>query len=152
MSSLTDFDSVIDFAVREEEKANALYTEMVDKVDRGHLKEAFTELAAEEAKHKEYLLRIKGGGEGLKPSADRINDLGIAEMMREVEMDENLDYQHILVFAMKREKAAFKMYTALAEASDDAKMRETFEALAQEEAKHKLRIETEYDETILTEN
>ena len=83
---------------------------------------------------------------------DSINDLGIAEMMREVEMDKNLDYQHILVFAMQREKAAVQMYSALARASDDEKMRQTFEALAQEEEKHKLRIETEYDQTILTEN
>jgi len=152
MSSLTTFDAVIDFAIHEEEKAAELYAAMAEQVGKGHLKVSFEELAEEEKKHKEYLLRIKGGGEGLKPTDQKINDLGIAEMMREVEMDKDLDYQHILVFAMQREKAAFQMYSALARAADDEKMRQTFEALAQEEAKHKLRIETEYDQTILTEN
>ena len=53
---------------------------------------------------------------------------------------------------MKQEKAAFKLYSDLAEAAEDEGVRNTFLALAQEEAKHKLRFETEYDEHILSGN
>ena len=63
-----------------------------------------------------------------------------------------MDYQHVLILAMKREKAAFKLYTDLAAAVDDAGIKAAFESLAQEEAKHKLRFEVEYDDNILIEN
>jgi rubrerythrin len=53
---------------------------------------------------------------------------------------------------MKKENAAFKMYTELASQTPDPKIKETFLALAQEEAKHKLRFEMEYDEEILKED
>ena len=62
-----------------------------------------------------------------------------------------LDYQQALIVAMKKEKAAFKLYSALAEQTTDAAFRELFLALAQEEAKHKLRFEVEYDEEFLSE-
>ena len=42
--------------------------------------------------------------------------------------------------------------TDLAALADDAELKAIFEALAQEEAKHKLRFEVEYDERILIEN
>jgi rubrerythrin len=44
------------------------------------------------------------------------------------------------------------MYTDLAATVDDESLRETFLALAQEEAKHKLRFEVEYDDVIMQEN
>jgi rubrerythrin len=53
---------------------------------------------------------------------------------------------------MKAEKAAYKLYNDLASATDDAGLRETLLSLAQEEAKHKLRFELEYDEQILKDN
>ena len=63
-----------------------------------------------------------------------------------------MDYQDALILAMKREKAAFRLYTDLAAATDDADLKSTFEALAQEEARHKLKIEIEYDDRILQDN
>ena len=53
---------------------------------------------------------------------------------------------------MKKEKAAFRLYSDLAAKTDDANRKETMLGLAQEEAKHKLRFEVEYDEFVLTEN
>jgi len=57
-----------------------------------------------------------------------------------------------LIIAMKAEKAAYKLYNELATSIDDANVQEIFLGLAQEEAKHKLRFEIEYDDMILTEN
>jgi len=53
---------------------------------------------------------------------------------------------------MKAEKAAFILYTDLALATDDPGLKETLLRPAQEEAKHKLRFEIEYDDEILKEN
>ena len=57
-----------------------------------------------------------------------------------------------LILAMKKEKAAFQLYTDLAAETEDPEVKAIFEGLAQEEAKHKLRFEVEYDDMILTEN
>ena len=70
----------------------------------------------------------------------------------EVEPDEDLDYQKALILAMKKEKAAFMLYTDLADQADDAELKDVFKALAQEEAKHKLRFEIEYDNVYLRDN
>ena len=53
---------------------------------------------------------------------------------------------------MKQEKAAFKLYSDLARMASTAELRELLLGLAQEEAKHKLRFEIEYDENVLKEN
>jgi len=53
---------------------------------------------------------------------------------------------------MKREKAAFKLYLALSEKVDKTEYKELFKQLAQEESRHKLRFELEYDEYVLKDN
>jgi len=53
---------------------------------------------------------------------------------------------------MNKEKAAFRLYTSLSERAEDAALKELFAALAQEESKHKLRFEVEYDDFVLREN
>jgi rubrerythrin len=63
-----------------------------------------------------------------------------------------MSYQDALVVAMNREKAAFKLYMKLASRVEDATLRDLFLSLAQEESKHKLRFELEYDEYVLREN
>jgi rubrerythrin len=53
---------------------------------------------------------------------------------------------------MNKEKAAFKLYSALANRANSDEMKNVFMSLAQEESKHKLRFEIEYDEFVLREN
>jgi len=65
---------------------------------------------------------------------------------------DNMNYQEALVVAMQAEKHAYMLYNDLAGKIDDVALKDLFLALAQEEAKHKLRFEVEYDEHILTEN
>jgi rubrerythrin len=114
------------------------------------MKQSLEEFAAEERRHKQVLQDIHKQG-GLRPSSEQIQDLGLAEMLRDVDEKADLDYQQLLIFAMQREKDAFRMYSSLADIAQDAKLRLTLQALAQEEAKHKLRFEIEYDQTVLTE-
>ena len=59
---------------------------------------------------------------------------------------------HAEIVAMQREKAAYRLYTDLANNIDDPEMKELFLGLAQEEAKHKLYFEVQYDDQILKHN
>ena len=53
---------------------------------------------------------------------------------------------------MKKEKAAYRLYLDLAAVGEDEELTDMFLSLAQEEAKHKLRFEIEYDDEIMKEN
>ena len=79
-------------------------------------------------------------------------DLKIGDYLTDVEPGPNLNYQEALIVAMKKEKASFKLYIDLAAITDNENLRSVFSLLAQEEAKHKLRFEIEYDDYVLSEN
>ena len=83
---------------------------------------------------------------------ENVADLKIADYVVNVKASPNMSYQDALVVAMNKEKAAFRLYTSLAERASDAGLKELFNALAQEESKHKLRFEVEYDDFVLREN
>jgi len=86
-------------------------------------------------------------------SQQKVADLKIGDYLVAVEpIEGELDYQKALIIAMKKEKAAFRLYTDLAGKVDDRGIRDLLLGLAQEEAKHKLRFEIEYDDMILAEN
>jgi rubrerythrin len=97
------------------------------------------------------LLDVKAGKRLLKAER-KVLDLKIGDYLVDTEPCADMDYQDALIVAMKKEKKAFKMYTDLAEATDDENLQTTFLSLAQEEAKHKLRFEIEYDDYVMAEN
>ena len=82
----------------------------------------------------------------------QILDLKLSDYTVAEEPGPGADYQTVLIFVMKKEKAAFKLYTDLAGMTTDPAIQELLLSLAQEEAKHKLRFEIEYDDNILSEN
>jgi rubrerythrin len=111
----------------------------------------FEGFAREEQGHKAKLAAIKEGRVDL-PAPAKVQDLKIGDYLVDQKPNPELDYQEALILAMKKEKAAFRLYSDLANVTEDEKLRQVFQALAQEEAKHKLRFEIEYDDNILTEN
>ena len=144
-------EEILDYAIQREQAAHDFYLDLAKKLARPGMKEIFTQFAGEELGHKAKLQSIKSG-KRLMPAAQKVVDLKIADYLVDVDSEGDLDYQRALILAMKREKDSFRLYTDLARASDEAELKATFLALAQEEAKHKLRFEVEYDEVILSEN
>jgi len=140
-------DDVLDFAIQREEAAAQLYESMAESVERPEMREALLEFAEEEKRHKKRLLKIK---EGDLPavSEEQIADLKIADYVELPDVNAKMDYPEALRFAMNSEKAAFKLYSDLA-AISGPKIAAVLRSLAQEEAKHKLRFELEYDDNVL---
>ncbi len=151
METFGSADEILDFAIAREQDAFDFYTGWSKRTKSDAMRKFFEELASEERKHKEFLEQIKAGRE-LAPFESKIEDLKIAEFMVQSAPDEDLSYQDALILAMKREKASFKLYNYLADVADEAKLKDLFRKLAQEEAKHKLRLEIEYDDNIMPEN
>jgi desulfoferrodoxin-like iron-binding protein len=141
-------DDILDFAIKKEEEAFKFYNDWAQKVEKTWLQDVFKDFARDEQKHKEMLLKIKKGSI-LNKSDEKIIDLKISDYLVDLIPSPEMDYQHALIVAMKREKASFKLYTDLAKTTKDESLRSTFHILAQEEAKHKLKLETVYDKDIL---
>ncbi|MFC1888493.1 ferritin family protein [Thermodesulfobacteriota bacterium] len=144
-------DEALDFAIGKEQEASDFYTDLAGKMEKPWMAELFRDFAKEEQGHKAKLTAIKGD-KSLAPAAKKVADLKIGDYLIDVEPEPNMDYQDALIVAMKSEKAAFRLYTDLAASTEDTTLQGTFQSLAQEEAKHKLRLELEYDEFVLKEN
>jgi desulfoferrodoxin-like iron-binding protein len=154
MQGLANFESassILDFAIEKEGEAREFYLEWAAKLEAPNLKELFRAFAGEEQKHKEKLERMKAGS-SFQPAAGKVTDLKIVDYLVDVVPTPDMEYQEALIIAMRREKSSFKLYTDLAAMSVDEGTRTLFLSLAQEEAKHKLRMETEYEKDIYREN
>ena len=151
MNTFKTIEEVLDFAMEGEQDAVDLYTRLANVSENSEMRDIFMQFAKEEMGHKARLLRIKSEGisESLQPT---VTDMKISDYMSEVEARPDMDYREALVLAMSNEKAAFKLYTRLAQEAPFSELKNTFLNLAQEEAKHKLRFELEYDEFVLRDN
>ncbi len=150
MTQFKSVDEILDFAIKNEEEAADFYTDLATKVDWAGMKDVFKGFAAEEKNHKAKLLDIKAG-KRMANAGQKVLDLKMSDYLVDVEPTPQMDYQSALILAMKKEKMAYKMYNNLAELVD-GDLQTLFSSLAQEEAKHKLRFEVEYDDYILREN
>ena len=151
MSQWNSASEILDFAIANEEEAAVFYRTLAEKSNSPGMSKVFEGYAREEDRHKTKLLGVKQSG-NLKPAEKKVVDLQIGDYLVDSEPNAEMDYQQLLIVAMKREKAAFRLYTDMAAATDDADLSALLLGLAQEEAKHKLRFEIEYDEHILAEN
>ena len=152
MKEFKTIDDILDFAINEEQKAADLYAGLAEKSRDREIREVFLQFSQEELGHKKKLQSIKGGGVVALPEK-KVTDLKIGDYLVDVDKTRgDLSYQESLIVAMKEEKAAFRLYSDLASRTDHPALKETFSMLAQEEARHKLRFEIEYDDYILKEN
>ncbi len=151
MQQWKSVDEILDFAIGQEEEAAQFYTDLATRMDRPWMSSIFQSFAKEEMGHKHKLLDIKQG-KLLMAAEQKVLDLKLSDYLVDVQPTVHMDYQQALVVAMKKEKKAFKMYIDLADATDNENLRSVFLGLAQEEAKHKLRFEVEYDDFVMTEN
>ncbi|MFZ4520158.1 MAG: ferritin family protein [Bacteroidales bacterium] len=151
MKEFNNITEILDFAIGEEQAAVDFYLHLASQSKNKQTQKIFEEYAEEEMRHKANLLSVKESGSFMLSDA-KVKDLRIAEYLVDVKPSANMSYQDALILAMKKEKAAFRMYSKLAEKADDPDVRELFLKLAMEESKHKLAFEVEYDDFILKEN
>lgn len=150
MGLFGSIDEVLEFAIDREIEANQLYMDLAQQTENITMRKVFEDFAKEELEHKAKLETMKAS-KATAPT-EKVTDLKIADYVADVEPAPNMDYQDMLIMAMKKEKASFHLYTDLADVVESQTQREMFLRLAQEEAKHKLRFEIEYDNIVLKED
>jgi len=152
MQNFQSVDEILEFAIKDEQRAANLYIDLAKRSRSNEMRRTFLQFSQEELGHKKKLERIRTGGQ-IVVSDTKVQDLKIGDYLVEVSTSrDDLSYQEALIIAMKEEKAAFRLYSDLAARTSDPTAKQTFLMLAQEEARHKLRFEIEYDDNILKEN
>ena len=143
----TDFEKTIKFALEKEKEAVEFYAYCAEKTTRSGMKKAFQEMAEEEMKHVRML-------ENFSPeriTTLRLQDvpnLKVSDYIVDTEFDPGMGYKELLILAMKREESAHALYSQLAHEDGDPSIVKLFEVLAQEELKHKNKLEKEYDDML----
>ncbi|MCK7510492.1 MAG: rubrerythrin [Desulfobacterales bacterium] len=75
-----------------------------------------------------------------------IKDIKRSDYVVELEYRKGMAYNEILMLAMKREEKALKLYNDFLKQAETPESQKVFKMLCQEEAKHKLALETMYDD------
>jgi rubrerythrin len=150
MAEFIEDDEILEMAVAREVDAINFYTLLADRAKNSVIRKMFEELAAEEVEHKEKLeleimktgrvvdtQRPPMGFNGDPPPSDMAGPAGYLPP----EID--FDYKDVLSMGIQKEDASFRLYMDLAGMVNDPTSRDMLVALAQEEAQHKMRFETE---------
>ncbi len=145
------FQEIINFAVEREREAQHFYDQAAGQAKWPHIKEMLLELKAQEEGHERYLLGLDMPKLS-QTHIDPVPDLMISDYMVDMEYKPDMDFQEIMVLAMKREEKAAKLYEDLGSTCTDPGVCKLFNLMAEEEKKHKFNLEKEYEETILKEN
>ena len=144
-------DEILDYAIDQEQQAADFYADLAGRAEKAGMKDILLDFAEEEKSHRERLELVKRGDRELKPEQE-VLDLKISDYLVEVDAKKDITYQDALIVAMKRERAAFQLYTDMAEKVPEGNLKEILLGLAKEESKHKLFFESEYDDRVMKDN
>ena len=141
--------AILDFAIEKEIEAAEFYTKISEEEAFSGAGKMFEEFAREERKHQQMLhdFKTKGLTTGMEEYQFKwITDIKRSNYVLDLEYSPAMGYNEILMLAMKREEKALQLYNDFLEKADSEESRTLFKVLCQEEAKHKLALETMYDD------
>jgi rubrerythrin len=146
MGEFNTDQEILKFAISREVEAYYFFLALADRVIDPKMRQVFEDLADEELQHKAKLeLEMIKTGITLPdvqiPSGRPESDYIISDS----DLPLDIDYADMLLLGIEKEDAAFRMFVGLIPNVQDEQSREVLLALAQEEVKHKLRFETEYN-------
>jgi len=146
-----DFNAIIDFAVDREKEAVEFYQELQTKTKFAEMKDTLKDLEMMERGHINTLETIRKQG-AEKVEVKEVADLKISDYMADIEPAPEMDYENILIVAMKREQKSKELYEDLAGRFKGEEIEKILLKIASEEAEHKLKFEKIYDQHVLREN
>ena len=149
-----EIQEIIERAINLEEDSYSLYTHASQRVKDPGAKAGLGELAEEEKKHKAKLEEMLAGNLDRAISAGRrakVKDLKIGDPLEAKPLTERSSLQDVLAVAIKREEATGAFYSQMASLVEPGQARDLFEMLSKEETKHKLYVESIYEEDVYKE-
>lgn len=145
--SFESFEEIINFAVDKEKEAAAFYEEIAQQAPSAREKEMLEGFAKEERKHQSLFENFGRDREKLSGYKFKwVPDIKRSNYIVDIKYEKGMDYVDLLRLAMKREEKSLKLYNELKEKTDKKELIKLFKMLCQEEAGHKLKLETIYDD------
>ncbi len=151
MDNFRSIDEILDFAITNEIRAAEFYENLSGQAKTKSMKETFEKFSKEERGHEARLKKIKDEGK-FEARKEDIIDMKMSDYLVKSNTKSKMTYQDALILAMKREKAAYKLYKRLAKSAPTKELKIIFTKLAGEEANHKINFEIEYDDYINIDN
>jgi len=144
-----NLEAIVNFAIQKEKEAAEFYETASHEEALSGSKQMLLEFAEQERKHQALL--EKYSREGLDESIRTykykwITDIKRSDFVDDIEYKPGMVYHELLLLAMKREEKALALYNELLRQVESEDAKQLFKMLCQEEAKHKLALETMYDD------
>jgi rubrerythrin len=139
---------IIDLAIQREEEAYDFYMDIFNILEDPSIKDTVEFIAKEEKKHKAFLVNYREGEYG--PDALRMTDVveyKISEYLEEPEITKETKREDVYLIASHREARSHRFYTELANMHDENNVKEMLLKMANEELKHKEKMEYLYANT-----
>ena len=144
-----NLDDIIDFAIEKEKEAADFYAGISDQERFSGKKQMLLEFAEQERTHQRLLEDLKAGADGRQCDDYKfqwITDIKRSDYVEDVTYRPGMGYNELLMLAMKREENALRLYNEMLTNAETDAQKKVFKMLCQEEAKHKLSLETMYDD------
>jgi rubrerythrin len=151
MEQYNSVEAVLKRAIQLEVEAMTLYSSAAQTVKDDAVRQRLEEMAAQERGHKAKLEDVLTGNVRWairRSKSEPVTDLRLSDHLVGGSLDPNADYQDVLLFAARREKAAHDFYKAMGEMVEDKLTQNLFEMLADEELRHKYVLEKTYEEVV----
>jgi rubrerythrin len=149
--SMTTLKDVLEVATSFEQSARDFYTDLIPKVSK-NFRWLAEELANEEQGHYDLFANLAQRddiADAIQAEIERpVTDGQFADAIMIPDLGPHPDDQTVLQYAMGREHLAMSHYRSLADGTEPGPIKDLFEYLANEEAKHKEELEKLYYETV----
>jgi rubrerythrin len=141
-------EAILEKAIRNEEGAFRFYMDLYNTVEDKVAKNTLVFLADEEKKHRDYLIKYRDGvyPENAMTVSEEMT-AKIKEFSGKHDIKKGSQPKDIYLVAADRELNAYNFYKKLADIHPSGEVRELLLRMAQEELKHKEKMEYLYDNT-----
>ncbi len=144
-------EEILEVATSFEEAARDFYTDLIPKVSK-NFRWLVQELAEEEQGHYDLFTDLRTRtdiAEQIRAEVRTpVTDGKFSDAVHVPDLGDEPDDQTVLQYAMGREHLAMQHYRELADSTEPGPIKDLFEYLANEEAKHKEELEKLYYETV----
>ena len=148
MEEIRTVGQVLQTAITREMQAVQFYMDLALRAEDPARKSLFHQLAEEELKHKSRL-ELEMLKEGLVVKRlGQLDDVGEAEYTADLALGPDAEYRDVVSMGVRKERRAFRFYTQLAGIVGEKSTRDVLLELAEEEARHLVQFEAEYNRLV----
>ena len=140
--------SVLKTAIEKEREAHEFYMDLYNLVEDTIAKDALLFLAEEETKHEEFLRNYLKGAYGASAlQLHEVIEYEIAEYLEIPDIEKGMETQDVYLVAAHRELNSYNFYKNLADIHPDGEVKDLLLKMANQELKHKEKVEYLYSNT-----